>query len=480
MKQKIFTYLSVSFALLACCCIPAFAGYSSYGIPDSAEIRDELVSSWFTAPLAEIRTKESKVFDDGAGNLFKVSVAEEGSFTKVIVASRSFVSVDFINGSSKTTQNTAVYKETSPGSWVLYRDAKNGKSVKIRWYFNADSEVYLELRNETNKVYADLVAFGCYLSRSVPLGMSFRKLYSISFDKIQLHTKRSVPWGNVLVASGQYHSVLQMAAVIRQYLRNMVYVEDAAYNEHGELYSIEKNEPFTVTDAQIERKPALAAVRQAVASDNCLVLSSPGFIKWIADGIIEPITGRSTSLAAMVNPTVYYNNLGKKGVASQNWNISFTIDWCRNLAVEVLNSRSTGRKYKYTIGENDVTGVDVTKAPFVYDIDGSKLVGSMGYIKDSGYLPAELKSLLYTLAVTEPRYFYFAAIKQRSPLNASDTVFNNCAALFPYFDDNGKFDCIVFEMGKEMSLSVFLERHKDSFIHLERVKSTDYFKPLVK
>ena len=57
---------------------------------------------------------------------------------------------------------------------------------------------------------------------------------------------------------------------------------------------------------------------------------------------------------------------------------------------------------------------------------------------------------------------------------------NNCAVFFPYFDNNGKFGCFVFEQGKEISLEKFVKKYKDAYIHLERVKSLEAFFPYEK
>ena len=240
------------------------------------------------------------------------------------------------------------------------------------------------------------------------------------------------------------------------------------------------NEPFDLSDEALKRDPSLMAARQAVDYGAGLVLSAPGFLKWVADGIIEPATGSYTNLGNMVAPTVNYSSLGKKGVISQSWNLSLTLDCCRNLAVDALNARSTKRSYKYKMGASDETGVDVTVEPFVSDIVKDGELRSIGYIKDTGYTVSELKSLLYVLAVTESQYIYFGAIKSYSKETGSDSVFNNCAVLLPYFDDNGRFDCIVFEQGKEYTLDAFIELHDSSYVHLERVKSSDYFQPMYK
>lgn len=462
--------------------LPAFAGFSSYGIPDSSEIRGEIVSSWFEAPAALIRGKNAETYDDGAGHSFQVrldELSDSDPSYKIIVAPKSVIPVRHIGGgASERKGEDIVYTEGTAGTWVLYRDKRTDKASKIRIYFNADPGVYLELRNGENKTYADMVLYDCYMVRSVPIGVRFKKLYTMSFDEIQALTRKSLPWASVRVVPGQYHPVLQMAAVIRGCLPRIVCAHDAAYNEAGELYSVQFNEPFTISDEALAKDPSLAEARQAMASGSGLVLSAQGFVKWVADGIVEPATGSYTNLGNMVAPTVNYSSLGKRGVISQTWNLSLTLDCCRNLAVDALNARSTKRSYRYKMGASDVTGVDVTVEPFVSDIVDDGELRSVGYIKDTGYSVIELKSLLYVLAVTESQYIYFAAIKSGS--KAGDSVFNNCAVLMPFFDDDGKFGCTVFEQGKEYSLDAFIELHPDSYIHLNRVKSSDFFSPMYK
>ncbi|MBQ9538608.1 MAG: hypothetical protein IJU95_05005, partial [Treponema sp.] len=248
MKVKVLHLFAL---LLVFAALPAFAGFSSYGIPDSSEIRGGIVSSWLEAPLALVRSKEAEFFDDGAGHYFQVSQESEGAFCKIKIVPRTSMNVDIIRGGQTTRQEQASYIEGSAGTWVLYRDTKSGKGVRIRIYFNADPGVYLELRNGDNKTFADMVLYECYMVRSVPLGVRFKKLYTMSFDAIQSLTRKSLPWDSVNVVPGQYHPVLQMAAVIRNHLPRMVYAHDAAYNEDGKLYSVQRNEPLDLSDKAI-------------------------------------------------------------------------------------------------------------------------------------------------------------------------------------------------------------------------------------
>lgn len=468
--------------------VPARADYCRLGIPDSRTIRERVIGTWLEAPVADVRARQPELMHDDAGNTFQIRAEESGKELAIIIAPGA---------------DDGSFPADAPGSWVLFREnARSGKALRLQLYFNKDADVHAEFRNGDNKTFGDMIVFGCYAARSVPVGVSFRSLYLLSFDEVVDMTSATLPWGKVTAEPGQYEHVLQMVDIMRLWQPQTVFTDDACYNENGELYSIRLNEPLAaaadVDDYAADggeeenvyiKDPAQRAAQNAAPSGTSgkLMMSNAGFVKWVADGIIEPATGSRTKVSEMKSPTVNYNSLGKNGVTSQGWNISFTLDWCRNLAVEALNARSSRRTYQYKMGSKDETGVDVDIKPFVADISGGKIVRTTGYTKDTGYSLRELKALLYVLAVTEPRYIYFGAIKQYSSETADggtgrkgsnlDFVFNSCVVFMPYFDDDGRFDCRVFSSGTESDLDSFVASQKNSYVHLERVKSSEFFAP---
>ncbi|MFA6938401.1 MAG: hypothetical protein WCQ67_09240, partial [Treponema sp.] len=363
-----------------------------------------------------------------------------------------------------------VYPSGAPGSWVLYRNKDTGKPTKICMFFNQDAEVYIQFQPSENKTFADMIVFNSYAARSVPVGISFESLYTMSFADVYKITAQCLPWQKVAVVPKQYHAPLQMAAVIRENLSRIDYADDACYNERGKLYSISTGKPFKII-AEDDGTSYDDLVQKKEIEDNRLTLSTAGFLKWIIDGLVEPRLGTKLSIGDLLQPTVEYYTAGKNGVLSQKWNLSFTLDWSRNLAAKALSARSS-KNYNFTDG-----GVDVTVEPFSSEIVNGKLVNTTGYIKDSGYSVAKLKSILYVLAVTEPSYCYLGAIRQSSKLVHDEMVFNECAIFFPYFDDTGRFGCTVFENGRELTLEKFCGTYSDSFVHLERVKCDDSFFP---
>ena len=460
----------------ACLSGMAFAEFNSAGIPDSTQVRRQIESSWLTAPLVSIRSKLPEVYANESDMRFQVSLEEDYSSCIVSVIPQTWLEVTFIGRGEPYTERQASYTKGSAGSWALYRSKANSQPQKIEWFFNNNHEVYLILRPAGNKTYADMVAFGAYLARSVPVGISFESCLTASFQEIYSLTRKSLPWQQVTPDPSQCTLSRLMSSKIRELLPLIDYAKYAAYNENGELYSIRTGKPYdwnlednTLSEWDKEYKPAVLPTES-----GRLVMDAPGFVKWIVDGMLQPITGHGSRITELVQPTVIFDSLGKKGVQSQKWNLTLNLDWDRNLATEVLNARSIRSNYTYKTG-----GVDVTLEPFVANVsDGGKLQKSVGYVKNVGYRTESLKPLLYVLGVTEPSYFYLGAVRHSSTVSAEDSVFDSSAVFFPYFDANGMFCCTVFQSGKEFTLEQFEAQNPDSYVHLERIRTTENFAPM--
>ena len=200
-------------------------------------------------------------------------------------------------------------------------------------------------------------------------------------------------------------------------------------------------------------------------------LSSAGFLKWIADGLVEPIAGGKLKRYPLLSQTVEYKDIGYQGVLSNQYSLSFALDFVRNLSSAVL-SVNTGMVYKF-----NESGVDVTIEPFATGLTDNGIVNTVTFIKDCGYNIDVLPSLLYVLANTEPGIIYFGAIRETDYRSPEVKVFNKNVVLMPYFETNGLFNCYVFINGTEMILSDFLSRFKKDFVYLTRVRSNDTFFP---
>jgi hypothetical protein len=187
-------------------------------------------------------------------------------------------------------------------------------------------------------------------------------------------------------------------------------------------------------------------------------------LKWIVDGVIEPL-GARTTVPAVLNATVNYPSGSAAGVLATQYNLSFTLDWTRNLAAAATTVRNTLGARTYA-----QAGIDVRITPFTYNSGAS-------YIENSGYRAEILPAVLYVLTVSEPDTFFLAAIRRTDAASPEVHYFNDCAAIFPYIDSVGRFTAVVFQNGEEFTLDQFLASCEGNFVHLSRVKSNERFTP---
>lgn len=449
----------------------SFADYNRAGIPDSASLRRTIQNTWLKAPVKEVQAKQSVIMQDQAGDTFQVRAEKEGESLVITVCPQSYIQVSVISGESIETETRASFSRYSCGSWMLYRNLASGKAEKVIILFTENPEVYLQIRPDGNKTVADLVVFGAYLSRSVPIGIQFDAVYTTSFQTLLNMTQRTMDWNAATSIPGQYEDVKTMIGTIRAALPSMEYKEDVAYNEIGEPYYITEGKPYLPEPEDQALNYWRLYEPEAVDNNGkTLVVSAPGFVKWVIDGIVSVKTGKGTRISELILPTVKFEPYSKAGVKSQGWNLTLNLDWDRHLAEKALSVRSVKNNYTYITG-----GVDVTDRFFVSEITAdSRVVSASSYVPNVGYKVESLKPILYVLANREPGWFFLGAIRHSSKTKVDEAVFDGNAVFFPYITDKGKFACSVFQNGSEISLEKFLETNAGASIHLERVKATSY------
>ncbi len=449
----------LSLITVLCLSLPVFAAYNRLGIPDSAEIREGLEESWFTAPLSEVRSNQPEIRTNNNGEKFQIRLEESDTSFNIFVAPHAVIKVNVFSDTGMYVEEQDLYPGDAAGSWVLIRDKRTGKPLRIRYYFLKNSEVFIQFTPQGKIALADLVIFGHYASRGVPTGMPFEKFYSASFEDVMTITETKIPWNYVLIDPQIYHSVKQMCAVIRENLPSITIIPDAMYDEKKELVYIS-------TGKKIEN------IEKDDKSEKKLFLSSAGFVKWIADGLVEPISGGILRREPLIKETVSVKDNGRQGILSQKYDLFFSLNWVRNLASAVVSVYS-GKNYLF-----NQSGVDVTLNPFASSITEKGVANTVTFVENSGYTVAVLNSLLYVLAAIEPGTFYLGAIRGRDRTVSPEIMaFNECVAFFPYFLDDGAFACNVFMNGREMTLENFCYYYADDFVYLTRVKSSERFFP---
>lgn len=466
------TFMLLTFAVFALGSV--FADYARTSIPDSSLVRRAVMESWLVAPVSQLNGKPSEVYADPSGIPFQVRSEREGQSTVIIVCPQTMLKVSNMMGDAVEVVEEPAYSRNSKGAWLLYRNRVSGAPEKIVIRFTENSDVYIQLRPEGKKTVIDMLAYGSFLSRGVPVSIPFENLYTTSFQTIQSQTRKSLPWGNVVPDSDQYGAVQSMIPVIRRRLPAMAYAEDAAYNENGELYSITLNEPFNKKDEDEALNYWLKNKTDDLDVESVVTVGASGFVKWVVDGLVKPVIGKGTKLSEIVAPTIRLSGTTKMAVTSQAWNLSLNLDWNRHLAEKLFSIRSSKGNFTW-----DTCGVDVTDNFFVSKItDDGRVIPAHQYVQNVGYKAEDLKPLMYVLAVTEPDWFFLGAVRHTSAYKADESVFDSNAVFFPFFRNGGKFDCVVFQNGKELTLEQFIKNNPGAYIHFERVKASSIFDPM--
>ena len=443
------------FALFLLSSVFVFGDYNRFGIPDSAEIRRAAGSSWFAEPLEMLRSKNSEIHANSIGQNFQIRMEESEDFFSVIIAPEITVPVDVYTDSGITTITSRQYPADISGSWVLVRNKIDGKPIRLRYYFSPDSDVFVQVSPQERYTLTDMMIFNSYAAQGLQVGIPFESFYTASIEQLFQWTESVLPWKYVMHDTGLYHSSLQMIESIREILPLIVPTEDAVYDEAGRPVYLS-----TGKSRKIEPETA-----------GKLTLSEAGFVKWVVDGLIFPLTGSYTFRDPLLVPTVEYKSIGFQGIIDSIYDLSFALNWTRNLAAASL-SVYANKNYLY-----DASGVDVKVEPFCAELVNGKIENTSCYIKNTGYKINRLQAILYVLAAENPAFCYLAAIRSKSDTSPEVRSFNHCAVIFPYFDSTGRFCCVVFQNGRELSLSKFIQLYKDDFVHLTRVQTEDRFFP---
>ena len=138
------------------------------------------------------------------------------------------------------------------------------------------------------------------------------------------------------------------------------------YDEKNELVHISTGKKFE-------------NIEKSDKSEEKLLLSSAGFVKWIADGLVEPVSGGILMREPLIKETVSVKDNGRQGVLSQKYDLFFALNWVRNLASAVVSVYS-GKTYLF-----NQSGVDVTVNPFASSITEKGVANTVTFVENSGY-----------------------------------------------------------------------------------------------
>ena len=455
----------------------AFSGLSpifgldlpSSQIPDDSLLRIRLKESWLTETPARVLGRRSSIHNLESGERVEVRAVESRDEFMVLF-SRELMSgrVAAENTPALPRRGTGQFPGWAQGSWMLIRRKDNGEGALIRVFLRSDQYTYIQFRPFTNeKSQMDVVLYGGYVTRSLPLPVPFERLYTMPLNEVLNLAGSKFPRRYFDPDPADYLNSRKFISLVRGRLGGLRFADDGAIDENGNYVFIEN----------------LQQQSSASAGLNC-----SGFAKWLVDGILRPITGGRLSIAPLKAP------FGERGSSfTELWEKRdpyFGLDWIRNLAAEANGVlRSAGYR---SIDEFEVRIDTFSSVLVIENAQGTQSARNFvlhnypGFLEEAGYSAEGIHPLLYTLAINEPGRFYLAAINnERGPAATAENPrgrprlrqYYHVAALAPYFDEYGVFRVVVFESAEETSFNAFSTRYPGHCINLVRIPAATAFDP---
>ena len=432
-------------------------------IPDSAEIRESITASWFSAPLEKVVKRPSEMHTDSKGNTFTVSgnYAEnrEDGFVISIIP-------------NITDYSLPEHNLVPQGTWRLYRKLDTGAPLLIKIYPRENPALSISLRPASQKAYSgksfiDICLFNAYVRKDIAIGVPFETLYHISLSRLKELTEAIIPWD--LFNPPRYNSpVKAMSRIVENLHYRLVPMKDACFDHNGNPVHISNSQPQTELEISIAMN--IDQTRAEVSGG----VDSAGFAKWIIDGMVRPVAGQGTIIESLKRATeVPKTHFTKPYIDTEN--VFFGLNWIRNLGAAALSLNLNRTVYP------DSSGLDVTDCPFALT-DAAAFASArssarqpssfLGYQQYAGYQVSYLLPLLYYLAVIEPDHFYLACINS-VPVSTELRMYDRIAVLFPYFDGWGEFHVDIYENGEQIPVDEFIEKNKAAYAALVRVRAPE-------
>ncbi|MDR1837430.1 MAG: hypothetical protein LBQ89_07210 [Treponema sp.] len=451
------------FLFLSCISPVCALDLPSSQIHDDSLLRIGLKDTWLIDTPNRVLTRRSTIEYLESGERVEVRT-EENREEFMVILSREMYSgrIATDNNSAIPRNGTGQFPGWAQGSWMLTRRKDTGAGVLIRIFLRSDQNTYIQFRPlGIDKCQMDVVLYGGYIVRSLPVAVPFERLYTMPLNDTLKLAGDKFPRKYFDPDPAVYRDSRRFTAQVRRYIGNLSFADDGAIDENGNYVFIETLQ---------RQNPASAGL-------NC-----SGFVKWLIDGILRPVTGERLSITPLKAP------FAERGSSfTENWEERrdpyFGLDWIRNLAAE---ANSTLRSPSYGVLEEFEVRTDNFSLVMVNENRTFVTHSYPGFLGEAGYGIEGLYPLLYTLAVDEPFSFYLAAVNTEigapvTPENLRGTPrlrqYFHVAALVPYFDEYGVFRIAVFESAAETSFSAFRSRYPGHYVNLVQIPVPAAFDP---
>jgi hypothetical protein len=406
-------------------------------IADDSALRTSLFKEWFLETPQRVLAKSPSVRVLPGGERVEVRTEMAGGEFSIVLARE-------LGGS---------FPGWAKGSWSLTRDAKTGAFIRLRFFPRSDPYTYIQFRPlDDSRSLADAVVYDAYLAQNILFPIPFERILTANTGNVLETAEQGLPMRYYQAEPDNYRDVRALIQQVRQNLGGLRYADDGAIDEAGNYVFID----------------TLQSQDSQSAGLNC-----SGFVKWLADGLVRPLTGKSLAIAPLKAP------FGERGSSftspyERTRDPFFGLDWIRNIA-KAVNSAYKSPDF------GELSEFEVNRNPFseliIRDARSSRTQSYPGFLTEAGFGVEGLQALLYTLAIDEPGYLYLGAVNNEMPPKPRMRQYFHTAALLPYFDEHGVFHIAVFESAAETSFNRFRIRYPGNYINLVRIPVESDFQP---
>jgi hypothetical protein len=323
------------------------------------------------------------------------------------------------------------------GGWIVKRDRMSSEILGITIYLSEDGSNFAEINagdsGENSMLSIHLGERA--VQRFIPLKLTLDEAARAPFRELADLSSGYVDWSIYLpdpssIPSG---SVRELASLIRPLLPRLNYVEDGAMDSDGRY--------VLIGDGSVQGdSPGL----------NC-----SGFVKWVVDGLVFPLTGELLPLEEMKQRRLTERGNSWSRQFEEVYDPYFGLDWTRNLAL--------GHR-RILFEEAGLEQIDVDD--LIYH----------PYRENIGFPLSWLHSIAYELAVRESRFIYLLSVNDQQGSPPLRRHFHT-AVLFPYLDERGILHAVIYENGNETPVEKFIMRYPGAYVHLVRVAADTRFDP---
>ncbi len=406
---------------------------------ESDDIRKKMWDTLISAPRAQVISAKPQKTENSWGT-WSVSVESNASAFYIVFA----------------PWRTKAWPVYAQGSWIIKRSRSDGSYIQAKVFLRSDAGTFARIYPAGSRSRIDIIAYGGVLYREVPINLPFEELLRSPFSRIRGLTADVIDWSLFSPDPALYRDLVKLSSAIRERIPLLRYADDGAIDADGQSV-------FIATHLE---QPSPAGI-------NC-----SGFVKWLVDGIIHPISGTYLSIASLQDRMRAWRG----STFEKNYEVSqdafFGLDWSRALATSLWGA------FYPSISDDSPLANDVREAPFALRVrDSDPINGGSIYesfpdnFDDAGISLAGLKASLFVLASREPGRFYLAAFNARDRAAPYIRRYFHIAALFPYFDDDGIFKVAVFESAAETSLQRIVSDSDYELVKLIRMPSASRFNP---